>query len=165
MTLEDHERVDALVAAKDSEIARWTDYAATLETEREAKDREIAALREALKDAQHRLRGAGMLGSDEARADDVKGSPAPWPPGDCHDARSCAEHGECMYVGCPHSKCKLPAPDPAEAMRARCEAIIRDNCITDTPTGKQFRPRRHNDEHGLFYADAIAALKGNGEGK
>ena len=49
----------------------------------------------------------------------------------------------------------------AEAIRAKCEAIIRDHTIMDTTRGKQFRPRREGDENGLFYADAIAALKGN----
>ena len=71
------ERLAAAVEAKDAEIARWTDYAATLESERADAKAEIARLREALEDicgAQWLWHGGGGYSRQEhaAHVEDLK---------------------------------------------------------------------------------------------
>jgi hypothetical protein len=99
----------------------------------EDKAREIASLKKALLNA----RGAieGWIGSGYLV------------PGNMHDALSSID---AVLNG-------SPAPDPVEAMRARCEAIARET--SEEHDGFGYEP------NALRIADAIAALKGNGEGK
>ena len=117
-----------IVDAKDAEIARWTDYAATLETERSEAKAKIARLREALREVRASLSEANSAYFEEVIAHCIRTADA------------------ALSVS--------PAPDPAEAMRAKCEAIARKQVEMCDWEGA---------DTAAEIADEIAALKGNGE--
>ena len=142
-------------------IARFEEDCASLRTQLAAKDREIAALREALIDARifavnwrddrYVNKAMALLVKIEAA---LSGAPAPAP------AEDQSEYGPMVYGDqtqpTVYPSASARAPDPAEAVRAQCEAIADGMAVSHSGMGPIEMRRK--------IRDAIAALKGNGEG-
>jgi hypothetical protein len=123
MTLEDHERVGALVAAQAREIAAL-----------QCENRLAISARDYANDMLDN--GRAVIAALRAERDDLYRK---------------------LYGS--------PAPDPAEAMRAKCAELWQDLCEKDDRTSPWADMCLINQEEFFGYLAEIAALKGNGEGK
>ena len=157
-------------------IARFEEDCASLRTQLAAKDREIAALREALIDARifavnwrddrYVNKAMALLVKIEAA---LSGAPAPAP------AEDQSEYGPMVYGDqtqpTVYPSASVRAPDPAEAMRAKCdEAVAAHTQPEDSTLYKLASPEEQAIMRAcnrlvvnIRFAIASAALKGNGE--
>jgi hypothetical protein len=158
-------RLTAELAAKDREIARLCAIREEGMRLSARQAREIAALREALAeargwvqddvDADHRHRGQDVLDRIDAV---LNGSPA------------AAEIDKDWDMKMPRIEWPPTTPDPAEAMRAKCEEIVEAELVDSAEAAHPDDGDVYAAASAAYYAlrtvrTRIAALKGNGEGK